>query len=54
MNDWDKLISDFATECASRGANTAKKVKKYIKDYINARYKGIRKNFVSLQPKNHK
>lgn len=40
MNDWDKLVSDFATECAEHGATTAKKVKKYIKDYINARYKG--------------
>lgn len=40
MNDWDKLVSDFATECAEHGATTAKKVKKYIKDYINAQYKG--------------
>ena len=40
MNEWDKLIADFAQECVSQGANTAKKVKKYIRDYINAQYKG--------------
>lgn len=40
MNDWDKLVSDFATECAERGATTAKKVKKCIGGYINAKYKG--------------
>lgn len=40
MNDWDKLVSDFATECAEHGANTAKKVKKCIGGYINAKYKG--------------
>ena len=40
MNDYEKLNADFALECAEHGADTARKIKKYIKDYINARYKG--------------
>ena len=41
MNDYEKLISDLATECAENGANTAKKVKKYSGNHINAQYKGM-------------